>query len=132
VAEAASGLLGEVALARPDEDFLLQGEVGDLHDPLGDPRQRPVAAVGGQPTRASDRGGGVAAARPEAALAVAPQLELDVACRIVRPGVDLDGVAWLEAVAAGSPKESARTVLRELERLGVLLSCDWVSPGEGI
>ena len=46
--------------------------------------------------------------------------------------VDLDGVAWLEAVAEGSPKESVSTVLRELEQRGVLLSRDWVSPGEGI
>jgi len=46
--------------------------------------------------------------------------------------VDLHGVVWLEAVAEGTPKESAHGVLRELERCGVLWSRDWVSPGEGI
>ena len=46
--------------------------------------------------------------------------------------VDLDGVASLEAVAMGSRKESICAVVRELEQRGVLLSRDWVSPGEGI
>ena len=46
--------------------------------------------------------------------------------------VDLDGVAWLEVVAGGSRKESVGAVLRELEQRGILLSRDWVSPGEGI
>jgi hypothetical protein len=44
----------------------------------------------------------------------------------------LDGVAWIEVVSEGSPKESVRAVLRELERRDVLLSRDFVSPGEGI
>jgi sulfate adenylyltransferase large subunit len=46
--------------------------------------------------------------------------------------VDLDGIAWIEAVPEGPPKESARAVLREFERRGVQLSRDWVSVGEGI
>ena len=44
----------------------------------------------------------------------------------------LEGVAWVQAVAQGSPAQSARAVLRELEWRGVLLSRDVVSPGEGI
>ena len=46
--------------------------------------------------------------------------------------VDLDGVVWLKADAQCSPSESARAVVRELERLGGLRSCDWMLPGEGI
>jgi len=46
--------------------------------------------------------------------------------------VELDGVAWLEAAAVGSRKQSVSAVLWELERRGVLSSRDWVSPGEGI
>jgi hypothetical protein len=45
---------------------------------------------------------------------------------------DLRGVTWFAAPVQGSPTESARAVLQQLELQRVLLSRDFVSPGEGI
>jgi hypothetical protein len=44
-------------------------------------------------------------------------------------GEELEGTEWIEAVEAGSIRESVRLTLRELERAGVLVSRDFVPRG---
>src|SRR5205814_1783857 len=72
----ASGLvrLREVALALLDDDRLRLDEVAHAYLAGGDLRQRPVAAVVGQPGRAADGGRREAADRAEGAVAGAPQM----------------------------------------------------------
>jgi hypothetical protein len=47
----------------------------------------------------------------------------------VSTGEELEGTEWIEAVEAGSIRESVRLTLRELERAGVLVSRDFVPRG---
>jgi hypothetical protein len=44
----------------------------------------------------------------------------------------LDGLPYIEAASGGSPNESVRAVLSELERRGVLAPRELLGPGEGI
>ena len=66
--------LCEVAATCANRDLLVLREVGDLDHTPGDLHASAVAAVGGEPVRAADGRGRVAAARAEAALAVPPEL----------------------------------------------------------
>src|SRR5439155_9287850 len=65
---------GELALACPQSDPRPLWEVGDLDDALVDLGQSAVAAVGGQPVGAAHGRRGIAPPRPEAPLALGPEL----------------------------------------------------------
>jgi sulfate adenylyltransferase large subunit len=80
------------------------------------------------------RGAAVAVLRALPAPAQLRELLANGLILLAPPGrtANLDAVAWVEAADETSPKESVRAVLRELERRGVLLSRDFVPPGDGI
>src|SRR5215212_11540429 len=95
-------------MARLHDLGLLQREVADADDALRNLHQRAVAAVVGQPLRASDRCRREAALRPELPRAVGPE----VADRLRRTDLLLRGARQRRALGARAGLEAAEYELR--------------------